>query len=82
MRSIDADALKQLIDWNVPSPEWIFYYIDLMPTISDEKLVPQGEWKEWDCPLWQECSICKYRIQYSYSKDCNYCPHCGAKMKG
>ena len=47
---------------------------------------PQGEWK--DVPpnawlfngiiQWRECSVCKCRSMFIS----NYCPHCGARMKG
>ena len=44
--------------------------------------VVHGQWFDYDNdPMWQECSACGYRIQYSYSKDCKYCPNCGAKME-
>ena len=47
---------------------------------------PQGEWKEvppnaWEFNgiiQWRECSVCKCRSMFIS----NYCPHCGAHMKG
>ena len=81
MRPINADGLKQLIDWNVPSPEWIFYYIDLMPTLSYEKLAPQGEWIH-DYNNLYGCSACLERESMSPKSKKPYCPNCGAKMKG
>ena len=50
---------------------------------ADVAPVVHGRWDNWGGePLWQQCSACHYRIQYSYSKDCNYCPNCGARMQG
>ena len=45
--------------------------------------VVHGQWNAW-CGenVWQECSVCHYRVQHSYSRDCNYCPNCGARMDG
>lgn len=47
---------------------------------------PQGEWKivppnAWELNgiiQWHECSVCKCRSMFIS----DYCPHCGAKMKG
>ena len=51
------------------------------PTVDAVEVV-HGRWFAYDNdPMWQECSVCGYRIQYSYSKDCNYCPNCGADMR-
>ena len=36
--------------------------------------VKHGEW------IGLECSVCGHFA--TYAKDYNYCPHCGAKMKG
>jgi hypothetical protein len=47
---------------------------------ADVVPVVHGRWEEW-AVQWRECSACRYRIQYSYAKDCNFCPHCGAHMK-
>ena len=56
--------------------------LDKAPTVDAVEVV-HGRWFAYDNdPMWQECSACGYRIQYSYSKDCNYCPNCGAKMDG
>lgn len=61
--------------------------IDNAPTIEERK---QGEWIEVidsDCIEWGsflipkiKCSCCDY-VPWD-SKDCKYCPHCCAKMKG
>lgn len=54
--------------------------LDGIPT-ADVAPVKRGRWKEW-AVQWRECSACRYRIQYSYAKDCNFCPNCGARMDG
>ena len=49
---------------------------------------PQGEWKGYEIP--SECSVCGHHWdEYVFGQDIwhdgsvpNYCPHCGAKMKG
>ena len=52
------------------------------PTVDAVEVV-HGRWVNYCNDLmWQECSACGYRIQYFYSKDCKYCPNCGARMDG
>lgn len=86
MRLGDLDELKKQFD-NIPvfiglTGGCVQKMIDDMPVV-EAALVVHAKWNTWgNEPLWQECSACHYRIQYSYSKDCNYCPHCGAKMDG
>ena len=49
---------------------------------------PQGEWKGYEIP--SECSVCGHNWdEYVFGQDIwhdgsvpNYCPHCGARMKG
>ena len=49
---------------------------------------PQGEWIGYEVP--SECSVCGHHWdEYVFGQDIwhdgsvpNYCPHCGAKMKG
>lgn len=68
MGLVDADTRQKLIE-ALPSADR-----------------PQGEWKDvppnaWECNgivQWRECSVCKCRSMFIS----NYCPHCGAKMKG
>jgi rubrerythrin len=91
MRLIDADAMRR--DWlengqneYVYDTNAVLDSIDDQPTIDPESLRPQGEWitKSW----WQRktkytvnvCSICKSNVKPKLKP--NYCPHCGAKMKG
>ena len=49
---------------------------------------PQGEWIGYEIP--SECSVCGHHWdEYVFGQDIwhdgsvpNYCPHCGARMKG
>lgn len=46
---------------------------------------PQGEWKVYGrqggVPISDYCTNCKYEIKW-YKTKYNFCPNCGAKMKG
>lgn len=50
-----------------------------------EKARQQGEWKVYGrqggIPITDYCSNCKYEMMW-YRNKYNYCPNCGAKMKG
>ena len=64
----DCESLKQML---IEAPT-----VDAVP-------VMHGRWMDFESdPMWQQCSACEYIIQYSYSKDCKYCPNCGADMRG
>ena len=60
--------------------------VDECPTIEP----PQGEWitvsmyqHEFDADLEEKCSLCgRYVYRYDTQPQDNYCPNCGAKMKG
>ena len=50
-----------------------------LPTVEERK---EGRWidAEWEG---DKCSLCGWSIDDTYySKQFNYCPNCGAKMKG
>lgn len=83
MKLIDADLFKE----NIRSGLYVFCQenkedicnaIDCEPTIER----PQGEWKYKDYDFY--CSICNESAlelnDYPYLSE--YCPKCGAKMKG
>lgn len=65
--------------------------VDNAPTIDPESLRPLGEWVKSEddycgLNLWQ-CSLC--HEEWCFEVDCdikdlnyNYCPNCGARMKG
>ena len=87
MRLIDADALLAKGFPTVYHTEFCTPVIDVadierMPTI-DAVLVVHGEWifkkppDDWVLSLY-ECSVCHHMEEGQP----NYCPNCGAKMKG
>ena len=50
---------------------------------------PQGEWQHWGSPFSDEqvinsivCSVCGTRFVEIQDEIFNFCPNCGAKMKG
>lgn len=69
--------------------------IDVLPAIVEktvpaivEKIErPTGEWKVWEDERWGKeyyfCSKCNCQPYYEHSiYTLNFCPNCGAKMKG
>ena len=60
-----------------------------IPTIDPEDLRPKGEWKVYWCDTsmigheYESCSNCGCEI-FDTDKfwNCNYCPNCGADMRG
>ena len=87
MRPIDADALIDFLDvghLRHPS-ELCFSEIDVAnlllhaPTISPDESRGVGKWISNHDGSWN-CSECGLRVLI-YAKG-NYCPNCGAKMKG
>ncbi len=52
--------------------------IKAIPTIEERK---EGEWldNKW---LGEKCSVCRWELHYINFNQFNYCPNCGAKMKG
>lgn len=66
---------KQILD-DVPSVEnkgeWIFY---------DEEFYPQCRFASVVHHRIRECSICHHKI-VDYVKNMNFCPNCGADMRG
>ena len=88
-RLIDANALKKEID------EWLdsvgeatiaknrAYYGELMGCIKDTPTVERlrGEWAD-DNVKWK-CNRCgKWLVIYDGDADMNFCPECGADMRG
>jgi len=77
MRLIDADRLKAVLEKNfghTGGASVLEQMIDEQPTIQPER--ERGEWS--DGYRWQRCSLCKQTGRKSW----NYCPNCGADMKG
>ena len=97
MRLIDADALKKLrhdyIQGRIKFNGSEYDLIDKCPTIDPESLRPLGVWvgeadgyADGDLvyDVWY-CSDCNYCIDDGTDDPDllpNYCPNCGAKMKG
>ena len=86
MRLIDADAfLSQIEDQYMEHDITREKYMDLedrimqQPTIEERK---KGSWiymhNEDGWKIWYECSECGKTFSYAG----NYCPECGAKMRG
>lgn len=76
---IEREAAERILE-KVCAPTYAIHALALVKT-ADVAPVKRGRWKEW-AVQWRECSACRYRIQYSYAKDCNFCPNCGADMRG
>lgn len=82
MRLIDADALKEYFSYSARLCE----DIDKFPTIEEREA---GKWLYTDAyPHWMYCDRCHKRIVPNkewielYNIPTNYCPNCGANMKG
>ena len=95
MRLIDADEVFcSDCEWK-DQCENVVCDVKTMPTIDPESLRPQGEWSECD---WVEydghgecihhpkaglrCSNCCNAFKKELLWKDNYCPNCGAYMKG
>ena len=81
MRLIDADALKQKWIFRGEAERGYREEIDSAPTI-DAKPVIHGEWRSYS-PLTDtfECNQCGYQV-IDESFRTNFCPYCGADMRG
>ena len=61
--------------------------VEACATIDPESLRPQGEWVNWGksgTPTYENygtCSVCHEDAEI-HTEHRNYCPNCGAKMKG
>ena len=86
MRLIDADELKEYIHNQDGRPfigitigEAFQMMVDEQPTIEERKtgkwLFPYGDKK------YKRCSVCE-RDYYSIPYNSNFCPNCGADMRG
>lgn len=77
-RYIDADVLKREISGNWYTCEEIDETIDKQPT-ADVKPVVRGKWTDTTHGLM--CSACETHQVYG-SRFYNFCPICGAEMRG
>ena len=95
-RYIDADALKDVVsEYLAMGIKPLLGFIDKQPTVSPDEVRGVGKWEQKevfslaDTTIEQmqsaRCSSCeKYHttpFSYYFSKY-NYCPSCGALMKG
>ena len=94
MRLIDADALRKEYcegcshetqeDCKTDPVCATMMWVGDAPTVAPESLRPTGEWVK-DYPFWV-CLNCESEIDIKNSLGVenrkNYCPNCGAKMKG
>ena len=87
MRLIDADKLLKVIAeqerWNVS--DFVYESIKNAPTIEAEPN-KYGKWTITECFDVKDmtCSSCGWLYEYyaGMEEEWNYCPHCGALMKG
>lgn len=91
-RPIDADALSKKLCGTtifIKDGELFQRMINDAPTVQADR--PHGEWYQikdhkimGEGYLWH-CSICDYKVYQDSSKDYpteNFCPNCGADMRG
>lgn len=87
MRPIDADALKEYILRSVPNwsedREIMLDCLSNSPTIEERKkgkwLKAYGDHEAFGVrPFYRYCSECNESTVWAY----NFCPHCGADMRG
>ena len=79
MRLIDADALIERLKKDNPQTsklKWTQILAHIAPTIDAEP-VKHGKWIEGE--LYIKCSECGYPVGHLSD---NFCPNCGADMRG
>lgn len=89
MRLIDADVLKMRLsdfDWypfNKISKDKLLSILNNTPTVEMRE---SGEWIKLNSDNTElcECSVCheKYKLYEEHVLDRNFCPNCGADMRG
>lgn len=82
-RLIDADALhpKATYMHGFGKNKYVMLKdIDHAPTIDPEDLRPKGEWTKNSNG--RTCDQCKFVYYSCHKKGFNYCPNCGADMRG
>ena len=84
------DAIKALYKYSFVSKDIIEREINAIPSADR----PRGEWirdKYWsrgagmgeEYGFFYKCSLCGYEVENGYTRcDFNFCPSCGARMKG
>lgn len=87
MRAIDADAVQKYAEaeFFYDESKVVEYALSIAPTLDYKDLVPQGEWVN-NADDYPECNRCGYMPVYDPAIDdiaySNFCPNCGARMKG
>lgn len=79
MRIINADDAKRAIEHADPA---FSYVIDNVPTIN---AIPNGKWEWRGKDRGYFCTNCGSGCLLNYESDwheSNFCPHCGADMRG
>lgn len=90
MRLIYAeDVIKEIDEWlevvgAVVIGKHLSYYGELLGCIKDAPTVEavpvvRGKWVGVEYDMFFECSNCGYSTDYSLT---NFCPNCGADMRG
>lgn len=92
MRLIDAESLVIAMSKRVSancSPMYHRCYEDMLAAVGesktiDAKLVVHGEWilKHIGAGHYWECSVCHKNPCIYVTDDTNFCPNCGADMRG
>lgn len=74
-RQAVIDEIKSVYEWHdTVTMERLIEHLNNLPPIQPER--KKGEWS--DGYRWQRCSLCKQTGKKSW----NYCPNCGADMRG
>ncbi len=85
MRLIDADELRKMFaeDYDHPLHHFtgIWAAIGVCPTINAAP-VRRGEWKHTEHNEYVECSHCGIDRNIYTQGSWNFCPNCGADMRG
>ena len=82
MRPIDVDAIPESATAITTDGRLFVAWSEIVkaPTLDYKDLVPQGEWIKR--PDERICPFCNDRYSYFGGKEKNFCPNCGARMKG
>ena len=74
------------IYWTESQATAVCNFLVHQPTVDPETLRPKGRWIERksihaEGGISAKCSVCNKSVQY-LGNPLNYCPHCGADMRG
>ena len=84
-----VDERGRIVNWHeglVPYVKWldVFMVLSNSPSVMPKR--PTGHWiEERDCEgkkRWLTCSVCGYKTDDYYFNNPNYCPNCGANIRG